>query len=102
MGRLDEFQYDGKRALVVGGSTGMGAAVARIVSDLGADVIVFDHAEVEYDVAQFVRVDLRDKLGVDGALEQVNGPIHALFSAAGVADGTPGLMRINFIAHRHV
>ena len=25
-----------------------------------------------------------------------------MFSAAGVADGTPGLMKINFIAHRHI
>ena len=28
--------------------------------------------------------------------------MHAVFSAAGVADGTPGLMKINFIAHRHI
>ena len=29
-------------------------------------------------------------------------PIHALFSCAGVADGTPGIERINFIGHRHM
>ena len=31
----DAFRYDGKRALVVGGATGMGAATARLVTDLG-------------------------------------------------------------------
>ena len=28
--------------------------------------------------------------------------MHALFSCAGVADGTEGIMKINFIAHRHI
>jgi len=32
--RADAFRYDGKRALVVGGATGMGAAVAELVQDL--------------------------------------------------------------------
>ncbi|MEY2418421.1 MAG: hypothetical protein QOG90_1101 [Actinomycetota bacterium] len=99
----DRFRYDGKRVLVVGGATGMGAAAAQTVIDLGAEVIVLDYADVTYDgVKEAVKVDLRDKDAVDAALSQVGGPVHALFSAAGVADGTPGLMRINFIAHRHI
>ena len=32
---IEQFRYDGKRALVVGGATGMGAAAAKIVRDLG-------------------------------------------------------------------
>ena len=28
--------------------------------------------------------------------------MHALFSCAGVADGTPGIEKINFIGHRHL
>jgi NAD(P)-dependent dehydrogenase (short-subunit alcohol dehydrogenase family) len=32
----------------------------------------------------------------------VDGSIHGVFAAAGVADGTPGIMRINFISHRHI
>jgi NAD(P)-dependent dehydrogenase (short-subunit alcohol dehydrogenase family) len=28
--------------------------------------------------------------------------VHALFSCAGVADGTPGIERINFLGHRHM
>ena len=31
MGLFDAFNYKGKRALVVGGATGMGAAVAELV-----------------------------------------------------------------------
>ena len=44
---IEQFRYDGKRALVVGGATGMGAAAAKIVGDLGAEVINLDYAPVE-------------------------------------------------------
>ena len=32
----------------------------------------------------------------------MGGPVDALFSCAGVADGTPGIEKINFIGHRHM
>ncbi|MEY2396833.1 MAG: hypothetical protein QOJ00_7, partial [Actinomycetota bacterium] len=96
------FRYDGKRVLVVGGASGMGAAAAKTVVELGGEVIVLDYAPVDFDVKESIQVDLRDKDAVDAALDQVGGPINAVFSAAGVADGTPGLMKINFIAHRHI
>src|ERR1700759_2164146 len=99
---VDRLRYDGKRALVVGGATGMGAAAAKSAGELGAEVIVMDYAPVDYDVAQSIQVDLRDPASIDAALEQVDGPIHALFSAAGVADGTTDLLKINFIGHRHL
>ena len=45
---IEDFRYDGKRAVVVGGATGMGAAVAKAVAGLGGEVIVLDVAPVEY------------------------------------------------------
>ena len=102
MSGVDAFRYDGKRVLVVGGATGMGAAAAKTVVELGGEVIVLDYAPVDFTVKESIQVDLRDKAAVDAALDQVGGPLHAVFSAAGVADGTPGLMKINFIAHRHI
>jgi NAD(P)-dependent dehydrogenase (short-subunit alcohol dehydrogenase family) len=95
------YRYDGKRVLVVGGATGMGAAAAKLTGDLGAEVVVLDYAPVDFDVAKYVQVDLRDKAAVDAALAEVGGPVDALFSAAGIADGA-GVMKINFIAHRHI
>jgi NAD(P)-dependent dehydrogenase (short-subunit alcohol dehydrogenase family) len=102
MSGIDAFRYDGKRVLVVGGATGMGAAAAQTASALGAEVVVMDYAPVPYPVKESVQVDLRDPAAIDAALDQISGPVHALFSAAGVADGTPGIMKINFIAHRHI
>lgn len=102
MSGIDAFRYDGKRVLVVGGASGMGAAAAKTVVALGGEVVVLDYAPVDFDVKAAIQVDLRDRAAVDIVLDEVGGPIHAVFSAAGVADGTPGLMRINFIAHRHI
>ena len=98
---IEQFRYDGKRALVVGGATGMGAAAAKAVAALGAEVVVMDHAPVPFEVARSVSVDLSDKASIDAAVDEVGGPIDAIFSAAGVADG-PKLMRVNFIGHRHL
>lgn len=99
---IGAFQYSGKKVLVVGGATGMGAAVAGLSTELGADVTVMDVAEVTYPVSQSIRVDLRDQTSVDAAIESLDGPVDVVFACAGVADGTPGIMLINFIAQRHL
>jgi len=100
--KADAFRYDGKRALVVGGATGMGAATAELVQDLGAEVVVMDFAPVTLAGAKAINLDLRDKASIDAALDECGGPIDALFSCAGAADGTPGIEKINFIGHRHL
>ena len=46
MSLFDAFSYRSKRALVVGGATGMGAAVAEFVRDAGAEVVVMDRAKL--------------------------------------------------------
>src|SRR5262245_39336411 len=102
MADIDRFRYDGKRVLVVGGATGMGASAAQTVGALGAEVVAMDYAPVDFDVAQSIQVDLREPAAVDAALAEMEGDVQAVFSAAGVADGTPGVMKINFIAHRHI
>ena len=99
---FDAFRYNGKRALVVGGATGMGAAVAELVQDAGAEVVVMDYAEVTLPGVKAITVNLADKASIDAAVDELGGPVHALFSCAGVADGTPGIERINFIGHRHL
>ena len=100
MGLFDAFGYKGKRAVVVGGATGMGAAVAELVQDAGAEVVVMDRADVTLANVQAIKLDLADKASIDAAVKECGGPVDALFSCAGVADGTPGIERINFIGHR--
>jgi NAD(P)-dependent dehydrogenase (short-subunit alcohol dehydrogenase family) len=99
---FDAFRYDGKRVLVVGAATGMGAATAQLVQDAGAEVVAMDFADMTLPDATKIRVNLADAGSIDTAVDECGGPIHALFSCAGVADGTPGIERINFLGHRHL
>jgi NAD(P)-dependent dehydrogenase (short-subunit alcohol dehydrogenase family) len=102
MSTFDAFRFDGKRALVVGGATGMGAASAELLQSAGADVVVMDFADVTLEGATAIHLNLAEKESIDAAVAQLGGPVHALLSCAGVADGTPGIERINFIGHRHL
>ena len=99
---FDAFRYDGKRALVVGGATGMGAAAAELLVTAGAEVIDMDFAEVTIPGTKAIHVNLAEKDSIDAAIEQIGGPVDAVLSCAGVADGTPGIEKINFIGHRHL
>jgi NAD(P)-dependent dehydrogenase (short-subunit alcohol dehydrogenase family) len=102
MSLFDAFRYDGKRVLVVGGATGMGAATAELVQDAGAETVVMDRAEITLAGAKAIQLDLSDRASIDAAIDACGGTIDALFSCAGVADGTPGIERINFIGHRYM
>jgi len=96
------FRFDGKRILVVGGATGMGAAAATLAQELGGQVTVLDIVDVTYPCERSLKVDLSERASVDAVLDDLDGPFEAVFSCAGVADGAPTLMRINFIAQRHI
>jgi NAD(P)-dependent dehydrogenase (short-subunit alcohol dehydrogenase family) len=102
MSLFDAFRFDGKHVLVVGGATGMGAAAAELALDAGAQVVVMDHADVKLTGAKAIHLNLAEKASIDAAVDQCGGPVHALLACAGVADGTPGIERINFIGHRHL
>jgi NAD(P)-dependent dehydrogenase (short-subunit alcohol dehydrogenase family) len=99
---FDAFRYEGKRVLVVGGASGMGKSTAELAVDAGAEVVVMDYAEITVPGVKAIQVNLSDKASIDAAVDQCGGPVHALFSCAGVADGTPGLEKINFLGHRHM
>jgi len=98
---LEAFSYQGKRTLVVGGSSGMGAATARLLAELGATVAVADYAPVPFPVSKFIKLDLREPASIDRVLDELEGPIHAVFSCAGVAE-VPETMKVNFLGQRHM
>jgi NAD(P)-dependent dehydrogenase (short-subunit alcohol dehydrogenase family) len=101
MALFDALRFDGKRVLVVGGATGMGAAAAELALDAGADVVVMDYAEMRQSGVKAIHLDLAEKASIDAAVEACGGPVHALLACAGVADG-PGIERINFVGHRRL
>ncbi|ADP83498.1 SDR family oxidoreductase [Pseudofrankia inefficax] len=102
MSLFDAFRLDGKRVLVVGGATGMGAAAAEVALGLGAEVTVLDIAEITTVGAKAVHVDLRDTASIDAALAAAGAPFHVVLCAAGVADGTEGIEKTNFLGHKYL
>src|SRR5262245_14058682 len=61
-----------------------------------------DFAEVTLPDVKAIRVNLAERASIDAAVDECGGVVHALFSCAGVADGTPAIERINFVGHRHL
>ena len=61
-----------------------------------------DYAPVVDPVGKVVTVDLQDPSQIDEALASIDEPVDVVFSAAGIGDGLPAAMRVNFIGHRHL
>ena len=100
----DVLGYEGKHALVTGAASGMGAATAALLVELGATVTALDVKPVELAGAESRTVDLLDTASIDAALEGL-APIDAVFSVAGLP-GPPfsdmDVLTVNFIGARHL
>lgn len=96
-------QLDGKVSVITGGGSGIGAAIATLFAENGADVAVLDrHEQHVTAVAEDCRargvraaalgVDVTDGDAVRQAMDQIAqdlGGIDILVSAAGILDETP-------------
>ena len=90
--------FDGKHALVTGGGSGIGAAIARVLVDKGATVTIcgrnrdrLDTAAAELGAAVQV-VDVTDHEQVATAFRAAasdNGPVDVLINNAGGAESMP-------------
>lgn len=100
----DVLGYEGRRTLVTGAASGMGAATAGLLLELGAEVIAVDVKPTELAVKQSLEVDLRDRAAIEEAAAAV-GEVDAVFSVAGLP-GPPfsdlDTMKVNFIGARHL
>lgn len=101
----DVLGYKDKTVVVTGAASGMGAATAQILVDLGAKVTAIDIKPTPVPVERFVEVDLRDRSAIEAAAAGIDGPIHNLFSCAGLP-GPPfselDTMKVNFVGARHL
>ena len=80
----DVLGYEGKHAVVTGAASGMGEQVARICHDLGANVTALDVKPVSTPVKTSIELDLLDPASIDAVVAQIDGPVDAVFSCAGL------------------
>jgi NAD(P)-dependent dehydrogenase (short-subunit alcohol dehydrogenase family) len=101
----DVLQYEGKRVIVTGAASGMGAATAQILVDLGAEVHTIDIKKPEVTgLASFSQCDLREPAQIDETIAKIGKIVNALFNCAGVPNTFPDLdvMLVNFCGLRQV
>jgi NAD(P)-dependent dehydrogenase (short-subunit alcohol dehydrogenase family) len=99
----DRWRYDGKRVVVTGVASGIGARVAAQLADLGARVVGLDLRPPSLGLDEFHRVDLSDPVSIDEAVGAVAGPVDGLFNVAGVSSGIRNpllVVTINFLGTR--
>jgi NAD(P)-dependent dehydrogenase (short-subunit alcohol dehydrogenase family) len=105
VGQVDQmWRYDGKRVVVTGCASGIGAHVARQLAELGARVTGLDVRPPAVPVDEFISVDLADPESIDHAAASIGGPVDALFNVAGVSSGIGKpllVVTINFLGMRH-
>jgi NAD(P)-dependent dehydrogenase (short-subunit alcohol dehydrogenase family) len=101
---LDQFDFTGKRAIVTGGSSGMGAAAAGILEELGAEVHVLDVAPTDASGVLYHWADLRDRASIDMALAECGDAIDVLINCAGMPQTRPALdvIACNIAGLRHL
>jgi 3-oxoacyl-[acyl-carrier protein] reductase len=86
----------GRRILVTGGATGIGAAAVQVLSEAGADVVAAYHqtSPAERAGVSWVQCDVRDSAAVDDMVTQAAetlGGLDVLLHAAGLwQPGIPG------------
>jgi NAD(P)-dependent dehydrogenase (short-subunit alcohol dehydrogenase family) len=99
------YSYEGKRVVVTGAATGVGAALIEVLAELGAtDVTVLDVKPPTGPHSRYLETNLADESAVDKAVTQLSEPIHALFNNAGVADTSPPrtVISVNYLALRRL
>jgi 3-oxoacyl-[acyl-carrier protein] reductase len=94
----------GRRILVTGGATGIGAAAVRVLAEAGAEVAATYHQSppLEDLAATWLRCDVRDPDGVSAMVQQAVarlGGLDVLVNAAGLWQaGVPGYISTDEIA----
>jgi NAD(P)-dependent dehydrogenase (short-subunit alcohol dehydrogenase family) len=102
----DLVSYSGKRVVVTGAASGMGAATIKYLASLDAEIFALDRNPVEDGAWTFISTDLSKQASIDAAVEQItSGDVHGLFNVAGLPGGR-GIealtMLVNFYGHRHL
>jgi NAD(P)-dependent dehydrogenase (short-subunit alcohol dehydrogenase family) len=101
----DLLSYAGRRVVVTGCASGIGAALVGQLTELGADVVGLDVRPPANVLKDFHPVDLSEPDSIDDAVAAIDGPVDSLFNVAGVSSGIGDsllVVKIDFLGTRHL
>src|SRR5262245_25114319 len=101
----DVLGYEGKRVIVSGAASGMGAATAELLVELGAEVHALDIKKPDVTgLASYTETDLREPEQIDAAVAKIGKIVDSLFNCAGLPNTFSNLdvMLVNFCGLRHL
>ena len=95
-------EYEGRRVVVTGSSSGIGRALASALVDLGAEVHGTALSGTGEDLASFRALDLTDPASIDAAVSGIGGRVDALFNCAGATPmlAPADVVAVNFLGTR--
>ena len=99
------FSYDGKRGVITGAYSGVGAATVELLRELGArEIIALDIKPPTGSIDRFIETNMGDRETIDAAVAAIDGPVDVLFNNAGIAaTSAPSLvMQVNYLGLRHL
>jgi len=77
--------FSGKKAIVLGGTSGIGLATTKMLRDAGAEVIAGSRRECDIDGVQCVQVDVLDRAALGELFESNHGFDYLVNAATGGA-----------------
>lgn len=106
----NQVNYEGKKVVITGASSGMGEAVVKLITELGAEVYALDLKPTTLPVKAYIPVNLGDKTAIDAAIAQLPNGIDAVFQCAGIAGNSYSgrsfsnidVITINYIGARYL
>lgn len=86
-----------KKVLIIGGSSGLGAAIAKQAQAAGAELVIFDVRPSEIPIYEFVDLTLDNS--VTEAAERLDSGFDILISCAGLPPGEnpAAILQVNYI-----
>ncbi len=101
----DLFSYAGRKVVLTGGASGVGAAAVELLVAAGCtDLTVIDRNEPTGPATAYVAADLSDPNSIDEACEAIGSGTDVLFNNAGVAGvhASDFVLRVNYLGPRRL
>ncbi|MEZ5595312.1 MAG: coniferyl-alcohol dehydrogenase [Pseudomonadales bacterium] len=96
---MQDISYAGKRVVITGAYSGIGAALVTVLRELGADDITALDIREPAGVDRFIETDMGNPVSIDAAAAAIGDGVDVLFNNAGVAATRPAeqVMRVNIL-----